>query len=127
MPSPLGIPSIDQIDLESPSTFLTFNTNSVGGGGANSVGDPLSPSNYNFAHNGLPGLDISPKPEVKPNMNFTIKTESLSPAGTSGLLSPSAIKREVDTENGCEKPFYVDPKVNCLADVNKVLAEVRAK
>ncbi|RUS84073.1 hypothetical protein EGW08_008185 [Elysia chlorotica] len=33
MPSPLGIPSIDQMDLESPSTFLTFNTNSVGGRG----------------------------------------------------------------------------------------------
>ncbi|RUS84072.1 hypothetical protein EGW08_008184 [Elysia chlorotica] len=94
----------------------------------------MSPSNsfsvnISLPMNGLPGsLEVSPKPDVKPNMNFSVKTEGVSSPGTSGLLSPSAIKREVDQEHVtdyCGKPFYVDPKINCLADVNNVLLEVK--
>ncbi|GFR81477.1 nuclear receptor subfamily 1 DEF [Elysia marginata] len=135
MPSPLGIPSIDQVDLAvSPSTFMTFNPNSVGGG-SNSIGDPMSPGNFNInvslvGQAGLPGTAMSPKPELKPSMNFNIKTESLSPPGTSGLLSPAVIKKEInrDRESSIDystEPFYLDPQINCLSDVNKVLAEVK--
>ena len=92
----------------------------------------MSPSNYSInvsmGPGGLPGLENSPKLDLKPGVNISIKTENIaSPPGTSGLLSPSAIKKEVEPEpfaQMMDRPFYLDPTVNCLADVHKVLAEV---
>ncbi|GFO23178.1 nuclear receptor subfamily 1 group d member 1-like [Plakobranchus ocellatus] len=134
LPSPLGIAGLESVDLAaSPSTFMTFNPNSTLGGGSMSATNPKSPSYYSM-NLSVPGgsrtsVDSPPKPaDVKPgNLTLELKAYPQSPPDA-GLLSPGAIKQEVDTDvlkKDSDSPFYLDPDVNCLADVNRVLAEAK--
>ncbi|XP_012939845.1 nuclear receptor subfamily 1 group D member 1 [Aplysia californica] len=135
MPSPLNMPPLDNLDPCSPSTFMAFNTNQMASPDSSSSANKEPAVNNNLNNNAGTSTSMYGLGGAAPdNMSrLNINTNLMSPM--SPLLSPTAIKQEVDSniananilikEEPIEEGLELINTPENMAEVKRIMGEVR--